>query len=467
MAYSPIINVDITISDVQVSVEGFGTPLFITSHREHYDRVRSYGSASEVGTVYGTTSAAYVAATAAFSQSPKVKQFKIGRRDAELRLVPTNVTEGDIFSFDISNKAGVISSFTYTVLAAEDATDVVTALATAVNGNSDVSADVEAVPSGSQLTLKTKLGAGSSWQDSYFTVNNYSGDWAGSDIWHGTETGSQVFTEIVKADSDFYFVTADDNVPAFITGATGLAAAVQADDKLLFISDSNTDNIATVTDPDNSLFGTLAAANYSNTVMLFHQDAGDSAIAGDHESADNYPEVAWVGANAVYSAGSVTWANIRVTGTSASTDPSVGTRLTPTQKSNLDSRNANYMEYDAGNTFTRYGQTASNDWIDTIRGVHWLTADMHSNLKVLLLGQKGGKVTYDGRGIARVREVMASSLQRGINRNFLSDYTITMPRLADISSATKLSRVLEDVTFEASVAGAIHEITVSGTVSEG
>lgn len=467
MAYSPIINVDITISDVQVSVEGFGTPLFITSHRAHYDRVRSYSSASEVGTVYGTTSAAYIAATAAFAQSPKVTQFKIGRRDGELRLVPINVDDGDVYSFDITNKAGVVSSFSYTVGVGESATDIVTALATAINGDSDANVDVEATPSGTQLTLQTKLGVGDVWQDSYFTVGNYSADWSGENVWHGTESGAQVFSEIVKADNDFYFVATDDNVQSYITGGTGLAAAVQADDKLLFISDSNSANIATITDPDTSLFGVLSAANYSNTVMLFHQDAGDSAISGDHESANNYPEVAWIGANAVYPAGQVTWANLRVTGVSASTDPSTSTRLTPTQKSNLDGRNANYMEYDAGNTFTRYGQTASNDWIDTIRGVHWLTADMHSNLKVLLLGQKGGKVTYDGRGIARIREVIASSLQRGINRNFVSSYTITMPDLASISSATKLARVLEDVVFEASLAGAIHEIRVRGTVSEG
>lgn len=467
MAYAPIINVDITISDVQVSVEGFGTPLFITSHRAHYDRVRAYGSAAEVGAVYGTTSAAYIAATAAFSQSPKVTSFKVGRRDSELRLVPVNVDDGDVYSFDITNKLGVTTSFSYTVGVGESATDIVTALATSINGNSDANVDVNAVPSGTQLTLQTKLGAGSAWQDSYFTVGNYSVDWAGEDIWHGTESGAQVFSEIITADSDFYFVTTDDNVQSYITGAQGLAAAVETADKLLFISDSNTDNIATVTEPDTSLFGVLSAANYSNTVMIYHQDAGDSAIAGDHEEATNYPEVAWVGANAVYAPGSVTWANIRLTGVSASTDPTTSVRLTPTQKSNLDTRNANYMEYDAGNTFTRYGQTASNDWIDTIRGVHWQTADLHANLKTLLLGQKGGKVTYDGRGIARIREVIASSLQRGVNRNFLNSFTINMPRLADISSATKLSRVLENVTFEAKVAGAIHEITVSGTVSEG
>lgn len=467
MAYGPIVNVDITISDVQVSVAGFGTPLFITTHRTHKERVQAYGSAAEVGNVYGTDSAAYFAAVNVFSQSPKVTNFKVGRRDGELRLVPTDVLISDVFSFDITNNSGVTFTATYTASSGDDATDVVTALAASINGDSDMAEDVLAVPSGSQLILQTKLGTGDVWQDSYFTVGNYSAKWSGNDIWYGNESGAQVYAEILAEDNDFYFVAADDNSTSFVTGGTGLAAAVQTTDKMYFVSDSDIDNIASITEPDNSLFGTLAAANYSNTVTLFSQEAGDSSVANDHAGSTSFPEMAYIGANAVYPAGSVSWSNIVLSGIPASTNPSTGLRLTSTQKNNLDLRNSNYLEYDAGNTYTRYGQTSSNDWIDTIRGVHWQTADMHSNLKALLLGQKGGKVTYDGNGIARVREVIASSLQRGINRNFLSSYKITMPRLADISSVTKLSRVLENVSFEANVAGAIHEITVQGTVSEG
>lgn len=466
MPYGPIVNVDITLSDVQVSVEGFGTPLFITAHRENQNRITAYGSAAEVGEVFGVTSPAYYAAVSVFSQQPNVSSIKIGRRDGELRLVPANVSLDEVYSFDIVNKAGVIYQATYTADVDDLASDVATALAADINGNADASADCLAVASGSQLILQTKLGAGSVWQDSYFTVQNYSDNWSGADNWFGTESGSQVFSEILKEDSDFFFVAADDNSDSFVTGGAGLAAAVQTVDKMYFVSDSDVDNIATIVDPDTSLFGKLAAANYSNTVTIFHQDAGDSSVVGSHSNTTVYPELSYIGTNAVYPAGSVTWANLRITGLTASTDPATGRRLTNTQKDNLDKRNSNYLEYDAGNTYTRYGQTSSNDWIDTIRGVYWQKSDLHTNLKLLLLGQKGGKLSYNGSGLARVREVISSSLQRGVNRNFLDSYEINMPKLSDISSATKLSRVLEGVTFTAKLSGAIHEITISGTVSE-
>lgn len=466
MAYNPIIDVGITLSDVQISIAGLDTPLFITAHRKGKERVTSYGSAAEVGEVYGLTSPAYYAAISLFSQQPSVKTMLVGRRDAELRLVPTNVANTVVYSFDITNKVGTVIPVTYTADVDDTSSDVVAALAATINANNDANDDVLAIPSGGQLILQTKLGTGNVWQDSYFTVSNYSAEWSGEDVWYGTESGAQVFTEIVKENSDFYFVGADDNSDNFVTGGSGLAAAVQATNRLYFVSDSDTDNLASVVDPDTSLFGKLAAAGYSNTVTIYHQNAGDSSVIGSHSNSTFYPEMAWIGSNAVYPAGSITWANIRISGLSASTDPRTSLRLTSTQKDNLNKRNSNYMEYDAGNTYTRYGQTVSNDWIDTIRGIHWQSADMLGNLKALLLGQKGGKVSYNGNGLARIREVIGSSLQRGVNRGFLSSYTIYLPRLADISSVTKLARVLEDVSFEAKIAGAIHEITVRGTVSE-
>lgn len=466
MPYGSIVNVNIALSDVQVTVEGFGTPLFITAHRKNANRVTAYGSAAEVGEVYGVDSAAYYAAVSVFSQQPKVSTVKIGRRDGELRLVPSNVAEDEVYGFSITNKDGVVYTASYTALAADDASDVVSALASDINGNSDAAEDVLAVPSGSQLILQTKLGSGSVWQDSYFTVENYTNNWSGADNWFGTEAGSQVFSEIIKEDSDFYFVAADDNSDSFVLGGSGLAAAVQSVDKLYFVSDSDVDNIATISDPDNSLFGSLAAANYSNTITFYHQDAGNSSVVGDHSVSTFYPEMAYIGSNATALAGSATWANVRLTGISASASASTGLRLTSTQKDNLDKRNSNYLEFDAGNTYTRYGQTASNDWIDTIRGIHWQTSDLHGNLKALLIGQKGGKVSFNGSGLARVREVISSSLQRGVNREFLDSYEITMPKLSEISTITKLARVLDNVTFTAKLAGAIHEITISGTVSE-
>lgn len=461
MAYQPIVNVDITISDVQVSADGFGTPLFITTHRESQGRIDSYSSAQAVADVFGTDSSAYRAATKAFGQSPKINLLKIGRRDGELRLLPVDFTTGDTLGFTVTNKAGDSYVASYVVQGGDTAEDIVTALQSDLAGSADVTEDCTPTVQGSTLYLRTALNGGD-WQDSYFTVTSYVGSFNGADTWHGTEDAAQCFSEISEVDSDFFFIACDDNADAFVKA---MAATVETVEKMYFVADRNADNIASVVDPDTSLFGELGALNYQNTVTLFHHTAGDSAVSGSHESAE-YPEIAWICANSVYDAGSVNWANLALAGVSES-QQSNGRRLTPSQKNNLDTRNANFIEYDAGNNFTRYGQTVGNDWIDTVRGVYWQKSDLTTNLKILMLGQKGSKIAYNGSGLTQIRETIATSLQRGVNRNFLGSFDIQMPRLTDISTADKLARVLSGVTFTADIVGAVNEISIQGTVSEG
>lgn len=462
MAFQPLVNVGITISSVQVSADGFGTPMFITSHRKGISRVEAFIDAKSVGEKYGTTSSAYRAALKAFGQSPSVNLFKVGRRDAKLELTPIDFVTADVLSFRI--KTSDDSFFTVTATADADPTaeEIVLALKAAIDGESTLTADVVASVSGPTLTLSSVD------VDAFFEVDSYTGSndssFTGEDNWIGTESAAQVWQEVTETDSDFYFLVTDDNEKSFVKD---MAAVVETVDKIYFVSDSNALNIKTWADNEvnTSLLGELSSLGYNNTVFLFHQDAGDSSVASDHETAE-YAEMAWVGANAIYSPGSVTWSNLALA-TIGESRSANGRRLTPTMKIALENNNGNYVEFDAGNTFTRFGQTVGNEWIDTVRGVHWQTSDMTVNLKMLLLGQKGGKVTFDGNGLARVREVIASSLQRGVNRNFLSEFDITMPRIADISSVDKIARLLQGVTFTAKIAGAIHEIAISGTVSEG
>lgn len=458
MAYTPITQVAITISDVQVSTEGFGTPVFITTHRSSPQRVAQYTNAADVGDFYGLDSPAYVAAKAVFAQQPSVATFKVGRRSGELQILPIDVAENDIFAFTITNALGVEATLSYTALNGDADTDVSAALVALVNGQADAAEDVVASPSGARIVL-----AGVD-NNSYFTVKDFTVDsFQDEDVWHGTETAAEVFQETSENDGDFYFITTDDNSDAFVKA---MAAIVETESKLYFVSDSNADNLSAITIPDTSLFGELAALNYNNTVTLFHHDAGDSAVAEDHADAD-YPEVAYVGANAPYDAGSVSWSNLLLKGAggTASQDPATGKILTPTQKDRLNLRNSNYIDYDSGNTFVRYGQTVGNEWIDTIRGVHWQTKDLTVSLNGLLLGQKGGKVTYDNEGITRVRETIATSLQRGVNRNFLASFIINMPRNEDLTGAQRNSRILDGVTFEAVLKGAINDVVITGSVS--
>ena len=471
MAYEPIVQVQITISDVQVSVQGFGTPIFITAHREFADRVASYVSVADVLGTFESGSPAHIAATAVFGQTPSVNLMKIGRRDAELNLQLVYGVDGETWSIDIQ-VGGVTQNFTATSSSgsSEGAVDTLVA---AINADPEISPQCIASENGANgITLTTNTTATGA-VNAFFTVStatNNVGELLGMGVWVGTEDAGSCWAAITEEDNDFYFVSADDNTQEFVIGSVGLARQVQSVDKLYFLSDKNTDNILTVPPNDGSvdatLFGKLAQANMTNTITMYHQDAGDSDIGGSHANALTYPELCYIGSNAPYQAGSVSWANIELTGPSgASGNPVTGKALTPTQKDRLNTRNSNYLEYDGGNIFARYGQTSGDEWIDVVRGVHWQTADITANLKALLLGQRGSKVNYDDGGIARIREVIASSLQRGVNRQFLREFTVFVPRLVDIPPLERNTRILNYVSFVGVLAGAIHEVRVNGRVT--
>lgn len=454
MAYQEIVSVDISINDVNLTQRGFGTPLFITSHSNFDERVREYNSLTEVGTDFATTEPAYRAAQRVFGQSPSVQTMKIGRRKQNISITLPEGDPADGLTYSVDVRAGTFGdistdTLTYGPTSSDTVTTTLQGLLDAITGSA-----VETYISG-VLNLGTTLVISLDTGYDILELTNTVGAFEPVTFTAAAnETAADVYQAIRETDSDFYFIGADDNTAGF---ATALAASIAADDVLYFVGSRDLDNVATVVEPDNSLFGQLQ--NNLKVVLYFHQDA-----TGSREDS-TYPEMGYLGYNAPFDAGSVTWANLRVANMQTSRNYLTGKSLTTTQKSNLNLRNANYMETDSGITYARTGRTSSGEWIDVVRGVAWQKVEISTAVKGLLLNQQGGKVTYDDTGIARVREVISSALQRGVNRGFLSSYTLTLPFVRDLTGAQRSSRILDGVKFTGVLAGAIHVVGIQGSVT--
>lgn len=446
--YTPsIVDVKITIQDAHLTQQGFGTPIFITQHQEFDERVRGYSSLNAVADDFDEQSNAYIAARRFFSQQPAPSIVKIGRRVGTFSGSASNFdnTTGQLSTHTFNINIPSLSTTTPITITAQDAeaeADMISRLVVDINGNSSVNTVLTASSSGTVLSMAA---ISSDVVFNVSTMTNFSGNFT------ATESPAQVINALIEEDSDFYFVSADDHTGVFITS---MSSEVQALDKTYFFSLSEASALKAVTDPLAPDDWTSKISD-SHTVALFHEEAG------------TFAECAYIASNAPYAAGSVTWANVQVIGLEASRAAINGKLLTETQKSNLFKRNINFIERDAGVDFTRSGFTMSGEWIDVIRGVHWQTEDVAVSLKGLLLSQKGGKVTYDNTGIARIREVLTTSLQRGVNRNFLESFTVVVPLVSQTSKQDRLDRVLNNVTFQGILAGAIQEVVVRGTVTVG
>lgn len=132
MSLDDIVSVDITAATMPRSQTGFSTILAAVYHTEFVDLIRSYTSIRAVAEDFPTEHPAYLMAAKMFSQSPRPKRIKIGKRTAApvqtVRLTPVTTTEGAVYRFEVAGQ-----EIEYTVPAAASVASICTALVSLIN----------------------------------------------------------------------------------------------------------------------------------------------------------------------------------------------------------------------------------------------------------------------------------------------------------------------------------------------
>lgn len=129
-----------------------------------------------------------------------------------------------------------------------------------------------------------------------------------------------------------------------------------------------------------------------------------------------------------------------------------------------------YVEV-AGQGETSEGTSLSGEYIDTLHGVLWVKTEMQNRLERLL--QSNNKIPYEQSGINMIQGVAITVLEQAWEQGIVltnelngkGDYTVTAtPRSAQ--SRNDLSkRHYGGLSFTYHASGAIHTITVHGTVN--
>ena len=210
------------------------------------------------------------------------------------------------------------------------------------------------------------------------------------------------------------------------------------------------------------LFSKLKIANYSRTFGMY-----------DMYAATQWAEAAWMGALLTFQPGSETWAHKRLNGISSSL-------LTETNYNTIKNKNGNTFEpYRASNStstiaLTMDGRTFTGEWIDVIRFRDWLKDYIQTEIVSLLANRK--KVPYTDQGIQLIVNKLRESLKEGqrvggiapdefdADGNLVPGFVIEVPLASEISANTKTTRELT-LNFSARLAGAIHVVTINGTLA--
>jgi hypothetical protein len=214
-----------------------------------------------------------------------------------------------------------------------------------------------------------------------------------------------------------------------------LADQIQTETRIYGTSSSSAD---IANGADNNLLRVLSAADFSRTFLMYHTEA-----------ATEMPEAALLGKMLATTPGAETWIFQNLIGVT-------GNNLTPTVKNNLRLDKGIYYSDLAGKNVTLQGWMTNGTNIDIIHGLDWLESYIKENLVVLLRDAK--RIPYTDAGIGLFENSLRASLQEAVNRGVILNYTVTLPKAITVSSEDKTARILRNVNFTATLAGAIHSI---------
>jgi hypothetical protein len=424
---SDVVQVTVSVESAVVQAQGFGKALVLATHAHWTDRTREYGAVSEMVTDgFSSTSAAYLAALAYFSQEPAPTKIKIGRRQVDALNIAITVANSFDYVLTIN---GVEYEYTSDGSATEQ--EIVDGLITAIAASPVTGSDGGA----NTLTLTADV-AGTA-----FSVS------MSANLAFGTLTAADTITEdldaILLTDTDFYgLILATNRLSADMQLA---AAWVSANKRVLFAAtaEANVINVVPASDT-TTLPAILKAAAYDRVNIFYHADAAtvfiDAAVAGYVLSKQP---------------GSYTLNLKTLIGIAVSV-------LTPTQRANALGKNCNVFETRGGINQVNDGRMSSAKFMDQIHGRDWLASQIQTNVFGLLSSVAKVPFTDDGIGLVQQQVQKAGAL--GVDRNYLESYEIEFPLVTAISANDKAARLLSGGTMVALESGAIHSVTFAVTV---
>jgi hypothetical protein len=474
MSLDQIITVNITRDATTISQVGFGTanlvgyfPTSIFSERSR--TFSTLQGLKDVG--FKVSDPVYGMASNLLAQNPSPSEFKVGRRVGApqqiLEITPTNLEVGSVHTVTVSgfkdtvfaDRESVTDEVSYTTILNDTATlicDGLRAAFAALNSASGQAGDWD--DAGTATLTITAKNTDNTMDGLLFNVT-YVADGVPVGVDDNTVNPSvKIATDlgdINTYDNDWYALAIDSNSGDEITGGAtaeeGAADWVESNTKIMVCQTQDVD-VANDEADVTSVAYVLQNTGYDRTMLFFHRgnmDRVDTAMLGVALPADP---------------GSLNWGFQDLASVSAQdlTESQMST-LMGTIASPTGGKNVNTLTALAGVNVTRYGRVSSGEWIDNIRYTDFLAARIQERVYGVLISNP--KVPYTDSGIALVKNEILAQLDHGIGVGALSEDpppTCTVPRASDVSAANKANRLLDDVTFRATLAGAVNYVAIDG-----
>lgn len=430
-----VVNVSIELATASVEQAGFGTALIAGYHTKYADLVRTYSGSTGIADMatdgFAANHPIRMAAAALLSQNPKVEEFKIGKLSESdkqsIKIVPV-AFNSRAYSITIGGEVA-----TYTSDGSATVAEICTGLTSAINA---LSGAFTAVDGTTMVTVTADA------DETAFEYTEY--DHALLQLTDVTGTNSALsddLDDIQEFDGDWYALILANQPEADINAA---ATWVEAQTKIFL---ANSPDYAIITSATTDVMSDIETGAYSRTSMWFHKFPGE------------YLGAAVLGDILPRAPGSYTAHMKNLSGVSVDDIKSASITF-------INDKTGNYYVEIGGSNRTFNGQMGSGDFIDTIVFGDWLKARMQERLLGILFNSP--KLPYTRGGLAVIESEIRAQLLEGARvggLNLETSPVISIPDLADISANDKANRIVQNVTFSATLAGAIHKIVINGTLT--
>lgn len=435
---------DITISTTGAPVQapGFGTPLILGCDQGSDigggALTARYASLSEmVADGFATTSPEYLCAQQIFAQDESPEEIVVGKRSNKptMRWAVTPVAQNaGVYALTISD-GGTEHDVSITADSSATAAEIIGALKTAIDA---LSLDVTTSDQTTYLRI----------------VADVAGDWfqvAPANmallkvVQDHADPGITADLDAIKAeDGDWYAILCLTGSDAEVLAIAAWAESDDAD--RLYLADTQDGRIPLTGTTD--IASQVVALARDKTAVFYHPDNRAFFAA------------AVAGAMLPKDPGSESWHAKEISGVAAP-------NLTSAQQTFCTNKLATfYAGVTATKSVTVGGKVSSGEWIDVIRFLDWIEAELQAAVFTAI--SSGDKLPFSDRGIAVITNAIMGVLRRGVEAGGLIDndnLTVTAPRASDFTAGERALRNLTGVEFTGDLAGAIHLATIRGALA--
>ena len=201
-------------------------------------------------------------------------------------------------------------------------------------------------------------------------------------------------------------------------------------------------------------------------------DAARAAIIyTDAEYLREEPDASYTGNVAPFYPTSVTWKFKRPQNGNAEVASIISLpQLTDGERDSLLERHVNFLTEEYKRQYVKDGTCLNGEFIDVVLGGDWIAKRMRDLLYDLLL--ENANINYDDAGFGFIATAVLQALSEAVDHNIIARdaeskagvFTVVIPKYSESTEEQRRNRTMPDITWEALLSGAIHNVKVKGAL---